>query len=89
LSRRFVAILVFDEAIATPRSDHFIQNSSTLHYFYSLVAASPANHIGNPASSLWFVDYPNRLADALSLFWFPMKQSQRQGAASLFKILVN
>jgi hypothetical protein len=88
-SRHFVAILVLDEAIATPRSDHFIQNSSKLDCFFTLVATSPANHIENPASSLWFVEYSNRLADALFLLWFWMKQLQRQGAAILFNILVD
>jgi hypothetical protein len=58
--------LVLDEAIATPRSGHFIQNSSKLDYFYSLVAASPANHIENPVSSLWFVEYSNRLHEAIA-----------------------
>jgi hypothetical protein len=69
-------------------SGHFIQDSMKLDYFYSLVAMSPANHIENPASTLWFVEYLNRLLEALSSFWFWMKQSQRQGAAILFKILV-
>jgi hypothetical protein len=79
-----------DEAITTtPRSGHFIQNSSKLDYFYSLVATSPANHIENPVNRLWLVEYSNRLADTLSLFWFRMKQLQHQGAAILFKILVN
>jgi hypothetical protein len=87
--RGFVAILVLDEAIATPRSGHLIQNSSKLDYFYSLVATSPANHIENYPSSLWFVEYLSRLADALLLFWFWMKQSHHQGAAILFKILGN
>jgi hypothetical protein len=36
-----VDMLVLDEAITTPRSGHFIQNSSKLDYFYSLVATSP------------------------------------------------
>jgi hypothetical protein len=85
-----VAIWVLDEAIATPRSGNFIQNSSKLDYFYSLVlATSPANHIESPVNSLWFVGYLNRLRDALSLFWFWMKQLQRQGASLLFKILDN
>jgi hypothetical protein len=86
-----VTILVLDVAMATLRSAHFIHNSSKLDYFYSLVATSPANNIENPASSLWFlpVEYSNRLQEALSLFWFWMKQSQRQRAAILFKILVN
>jgi hypothetical protein len=83
-----VAILVLDVAMATLRSAHFIQNSSKLDYFYSLVGA---NNIENPASSLWFlpVEYSNRLQEALSLFWFWMKQSKCQRAAILFKILVN
>jgi hypothetical protein len=73
-------MLVLDEAIATPKSSHFIQNSSKLDYFYSL----------NPASSLWLIEYSKRLGDALSLFWFwRMKQSQHQGGAILFKILVD
>ena len=38
LSRRFVAILVLDEALATPsRSGHFIQNSSKLDYLLPLL----------------------------------------------------
>jgi hypothetical protein len=83
------AILVLDEAIATPRSGRFIQNYSRLDYFYSLAATSPVNYIENPVSSLWFVEYLNRLADALSSFWFWMKRSQHQGVAILFKILVD
>jgi hypothetical protein len=59
-------------------SGHFIQNYSKLDYIYSRVATSPANYIENPASSLWFVEYSNRLADTFSLFWFWMKQSQHQ-----------
>jgi hypothetical protein len=35
--RRFAAILVFDEAIATPRSGHFIQNSSKVYYLLPLL----------------------------------------------------
>jgi hypothetical protein len=77
------------ELIATPRSGHFIQNSSKLDYFYSLVATSPVNHIENCARSLWFVKYLNRSAETLSSFWFWMKQLQHQRAAILFKILVN
>jgi hypothetical protein len=81
-----VAILVLDVVMATSRSAHFIQN-----YFYSLVGTSPANNLENPASILWFlpVEYSNPLQEALLLFWFWMKQSQRQRAAILFKILVN
>jgi hypothetical protein len=77
--------------MATLRSAHFIQNSNKLDYFYSLVGTSPANNLENPASSLWFlpVDFSNQLQEALSLFWFWMKQSQRQRAAILFKILLN
>jgi hypothetical protein len=86
--RRFFAILVLDEAIGTAGSGHFIQNSSKLDYFYSLVATSPANHIENLASNLWFVEYSTRLRETLSLSWFWMKKSQRQGAAILFKIIV-
>jgi hypothetical protein len=70
-----VVILVLDEAIATPRSGHFVQIYSKLDNFYSLVATSPANHIENPTSSLWLVEYSNCLVDALSSFWFWMKQS--------------
>jgi hypothetical protein len=86
-----VAILVLDVAMTTSRSAHFIKNSSKLDYFYILVGTSPANNLENPASSLWFlaVEYSNRIQEALSLFWFWMKQSQRQWAAILFKILVN
>jgi hypothetical protein len=47
---------------------------------------STANHIANAAASLWYVGYPRRTPDALSLVGFWMKQSQRQGAAILFKI---
>jgi hypothetical protein len=50
--RCFVASLVLDEAIPTPRCGHFIQNASKLDYCYSLVATSTANHIENPVSSL-------------------------------------
>jgi hypothetical protein len=82
--------LVLDEAIPTPRSGHFIQNASKLYIFvYSLVGTAPYNHIENPAASLWFVGYFKRTKDALSLLWFWMKQSQRQGAAILFRMLVN
>jgi hypothetical protein len=84
-----VTILDLDVAMATSRSAHFIQNSSKLDYFYSLVGKSPAYNLENPASSLWFVEYSNRLGEALSLFWFWMKQLQHQRAAILFKILVN
>jgi hypothetical protein len=70
-------------------SSHFIQNSSKLDYFDSLVGTSPATHIEYPTSSLLFVEYSNCLADALLLFWFWMKQLQHQRAAILFKILVN
>jgi hypothetical protein len=76
----FVVILVLDEEIATPRSGHLTQNYSKLDYFYSLVPRTPTNHIENPASSLCFVEYSNRSLEALSSFWFWMKQSQRQGA---------
>ncbi len=40
-TRRSVAILVLDEAIARPRSGHFIQNASKLYFFvYGLVCRS-------------------------------------------------
>jgi hypothetical protein len=54
-----------------------------------LYGLAPDNHIENPAASIWFVGYFKRAPDTLSLFWFWMKQSQRQGVAILFKMLVN
>jgi hypothetical protein len=39
---RFLATLVWDGAIATPRSGQFMQNSSKLEYFFGLVATSLA-----------------------------------------------
>jgi hypothetical protein len=50
---------------------------------------STANHIENASASLWFIGYLKRTPDVLLLVWFLMKQSQRQGAAILFKMLVN
>jgi hypothetical protein len=47
--------LVLDEAIAMPRSGHFIQNSGKLDYFYGLEVyhtyRSAANHIENPVTN--------------------------------------
>jgi hypothetical protein len=44
-------------------------------------------HIESAGTSLWFVGYSNRIADALWLFWFWMKQWQYGGAAVFFKII--
>jgi hypothetical protein len=70
--------------------------SSTLalmlvNYFicFGLVALSTADHIENALASLWFVGYSKRTPVTLLLVWFWMKQSQRRGAAILFKMLVN
>jgi hypothetical protein len=54
-------------------------NSTKFYYFIGLVATSPTNE--HPIANLWFVGYYNRSYDALALFWFWMKQSQRQRAA--------
>jgi hypothetical protein len=64
-------------------------DASKLDFVLGLVAMSIANHIENALTSLWFVGYSKRTPDALSLVWFWMKQSQRRGAAILFKMLVN
>jgi hypothetical protein len=57
--------LVLDEAIATPRSGHFIKNASKLYHFYCLVATAPDNHIENSAASLWFVAYSSQSPDTI------------------------
>jgi hypothetical protein len=88
-TRRFVASLVLEEAIARPRRRRFIQNYSKLYYFYGRGATPNANRIENPASSRWLVGYSKRARDALLLVWFWGKALQGQGEAVLFKIIVS
>jgi hypothetical protein len=86
-TRRFVASLILEEAIARPRRGRFIQKSRKLEYLSDLVVGTDlADHIESPVTSLWFVGYSKRSRDARSQFWFWMKQSQYQGAAILCNI---
>jgi hypothetical protein len=88
-TRRFVASLVLEEAIARPRRGRFIQNYGKLYYLYGLLGTPNANRIENPAGNLWIVAYSKRARDDLSLVWFWRKPLQGQGEAVLFRIIVN
>jgi hypothetical protein len=66
-TRRFVASLVLEEAIARPRRGRFIQNYSKLYYFYGRGATFNPNHIEDPASTRWLVGYSKRARGALPL----------------------